>query len=172
MKNFWKIGLVLCSFIFVFLLFSSVVFGQSDATSTSLQAELNTQMGQFAGSSGAGYGAPIDFRIMVALILKMFLTLIGTIFTIYLVYGGFLITTSAGDEEKITKAKHIVTNGVIGIAVVLSSWGIAWLVYGFLAFSLNSNPMDVNKWGEWSEANLPDNEPYTQPYVDTNVYPK
>ncbi len=168
MKNFWKIGIVLCSFVLMFFLLAPVVFGQTDAAPTSLKEELNTQMGQFAGKSGIGYGPPADVRIMVALIIKMFLTLIGTIFTAYLVYGGFLITTSAGDEEKITKAKHIVTNGVIGIAIVLSSWGIAWLVYGFIGFSMRDNPL--SEWGTWSTTNLQGMEQYSQPNYDPNLY--
>lgn len=167
MKKFLKIGIVIVSIAAIFWL-SSVVLAESGDTASSLQEEMNAQTESFAGKNGAGLGKEIPLLIMVALIIKVALTFIGTIFTVYLVYGGFLITTSAGEEEKITKAKHIVTNGVIGIAVVLSSWGIAWLVYGFIGYSFVEGPM---KWGVWSSQNMPKNDEY-KTNIDENIYIK
>ncbi|MDD2288077.1 MAG: hypothetical protein PHY55_04505, partial [Bacteroidales bacterium] len=44
------------------------------------------------------------------------------------IYGGFIWMTAEGNEEKISKAKGILKAGVIGLAIVLASWGIASLV--------------------------------------------
>lgn len=173
MKNFWKIAVIIGSLAAIFLLASAILPG-SDASAVAsaptLQEEMQTQTENFAGKSGAGLGKDTVLLVMVALIVKVALSFIGTIFTVYLVYGGFLFITSAGEEEKITKAKHIVTNGAIGIAVVLSAWGIAWLVIGFIRYSFSDSPTN---WGQWSSDtnNMPANDEY-KTNIDGNIYIK
>lgn len=51
-------------------------------------------------------------------ITKWLLSLIGTIAVISLLYGGYLYITSQGDEDNVTKAKHIILYSVIGIIVI------------------------------------------------------
>lgn len=62
-------------------------------------------------------------------LMQLFKNLIG--FGIYLgglavgisiIYGGFLVLTSAGDEGKVTQGRHAITSAVVGFAVVLSAW--------------------------------------------------
>ena len=51
-------------------------------------------------------------------IVKWLLTLVGTIATISLLYGGFLYITSQGEEDQASKAKHIILYSVIGIIII------------------------------------------------------
>lgn len=51
-------------------------------------------------------------------IVKWLLTLVGTIATISLLYGGFLYITSEGEEDKASQAKHIILYSVIGIIII------------------------------------------------------
>ncbi len=51
-------------------------------------------------------------------IVKWLLTLVGTIATISLLYGGFLYITSQGEEDKAAQAKHIILYSVIGILII------------------------------------------------------
>ena len=43
-------------------------------------------------------------------------------------YAGFLWMSSDGDEEKITRAKAILRNAVIGLVIILASWAIATFI--------------------------------------------
>jgi hypothetical protein len=43
-------------------------------------------------------------------------------------YAGFLWMTSGGDEEKITRAKKILINGIIGLIIILSSWALTTFI--------------------------------------------
>jgi len=67
--------------------------------------------------------------ILAARIIKIFLTILGTLFVVYTVYAGYLYMTAAAEEERITKAKSMISHGVLGMIIILSSWSIAYLVY-------------------------------------------
>lgn len=85
-----------------------------------------------AGPSGAGYDTGIDSRTGLAdfagVIVRVFLSLTGIIFVAYTIYGGFLWLTSGGNEERITKAKSILRNGIIGLIVIFSAAAIYLLI--------------------------------------------
>ncbi len=77
--------------------------------------------------SAAGYDVSrpaTGLATIVGGVVKAFLSLIGILFISYAIYGGFLWMTAAGSEEKVTKAKDILRNGIIGLIVVLSAAGI------------------------------------------------
>lgn len=57
--------------------------------------------------------------------------LAGTLFIAMFLIGGIQYLVSAGDEKLATAARTTLTNGVIGILIVLASWSIvAFVVEG------------------------------------------
>ena len=89
---------------------------------------VNKQTSAFTGERGAGFGRVRDPREAVALGIQSVLVLLGTLFLAYAVYAGYLILTSAGNEERVDKGKHILKNTTIGIAIVLSAYSMTWIV--------------------------------------------
>lgn len=59
------------------------------------------------------------FTGILSNILNWILILAGAIAVIYLVYGGILYITAAGDAEKATKGRTAVINAVIGVVIIL-----------------------------------------------------
>ncbi|MFA5184464.1 MAG: Ig-like domain-containing protein [Patescibacteria group bacterium] len=72
--------------------------------------------------------AATDPRIVAGRIIQIALSFLGAIAVILIMAAGFLWTTSGGDEEKITRAKAILRNAIIGLVIILSAWGIATFV--------------------------------------------
>jgi len=66
-----------------------------------------------------------DPRIIVGRIINITLLFLGVIAVGLIIYAGFLWMTSGGNDDKIEQAKAILKNAVIGLVIVLSSWGIA-----------------------------------------------
>jgi len=60
----------------------------------------------------------------VGRIIKIILSLTGTIFLVLTVYAGILWMTAGGVEENVTKAKSLLMQAVIGLAIVLSAYSI------------------------------------------------
>ncbi len=83
----------------------------------------------------AGYDSDTDeysLAKLMGLIAKMFLSLLGVLFISYTIYGGFLWMTAAGNEEKVTKAKTIIRQGMIGLIIILSAAAIYLFISSFL----------------------------------------
>jgi len=55
----------------------------------------------------------------IYLITKWLFIIIMMVVTVMIIYGGFLIVTSAGDPEKAGKGKSVITYAAIGLAVAL-----------------------------------------------------
>lgn len=70
-----------------------------------------------------------DPRVIAARIVRAALGFLGIVALIIVLYGGFVWMTSGGNEEKIATAKKILINGVIGLIIILSAFGITqWVL--------------------------------------------
>ncbi len=75
----------------------------------------------------AQYGQPNDPRLVVGYIIQTFLATLGVLFVALMVYAGFLIMTSQGEEEKRKKAIGMIRTSIIGVFILLGAYGIAYL---------------------------------------------
>ncbi len=66
-------------------------------------------------------------------IIKAVLTLLGIIALILIVYSGFLWMTAAGNEERLTKTKKVLTNAIIGLVIIVMAYSITHFVIKALA---------------------------------------
>jgi len=65
-----------------------------------------------------------DIRVFIVRLINIVLSLLGIILVCLFIYGGWLYMTSEGDANKIEKAKAIFKNAAIGLAIILSAFGI------------------------------------------------
>lgn len=77
--------------------------------------------GQFENSTTTASG-------LIGKILGIVLGIVGLIAVLFLVWGGFQYITSAGDEEKVEKAKGTMINALIGVVVVLLAYALVRIV--------------------------------------------
>ncbi len=61
-------------------------------------------------------------------VINVFLGLLGIIFLVLILYGGFLWMTAAGNEERIKKATQVIGRAVIGLIIVAMAYGITYFV--------------------------------------------
>lgn len=73
------------------------------------------------GAIGLGTEDP---RIIAASVIRVALGFLGVIALGLIIYAGFLWMTSAGQEQKIEQAKSILKNALIGLIIILASFGI------------------------------------------------
>lgn len=62
--------------------------------------------------------------VIVVKIINFALMFLGIIAVSLVIYGGFVWMTSNGKEENISTAKKILKNALIGLIIILASWGI------------------------------------------------
>lgn len=66
-----------------------------------------------------------DPRETFARIINVSMLILGSLAIALILWGGFIWMTSNGESEKLDKAKNILKNGIIGLIIILSAWGIA-----------------------------------------------
>ncbi len=77
-------------------------------------------LGKAGGAAGFG-ATPQTSAELIANVISAILALTGIVFVIILVYGGILYLTAQGEEERVTKAKQMMANAVIGIIIIVAA---------------------------------------------------
>lgn len=77
-----------------------------------------------------------DIRTIIANIIRVALGFVGIILIVLIMYGGYLYMTSGGNEEQISRAKAILKNATIGLAIILSAYSIVWFVMRLLGANM------------------------------------
>ncbi len=119
-----KILSVLLISFFVIVSQTQILFAQNDPyyglNETAAQAQLNQT-------------APSDVPTMLGNIIGTVLSLIGVIFFILMVYGGFLWMTAHGDAGQVDKGKETIIAAVIGIIVISASYALTTFIFNATA---------------------------------------
>jgi len=138
--SFRKI-LVITSMFFVFMpaLVSAVDTTTPTATPTTPKTTASSSTSDFglstsADAAGLPKNSP-DLMGVVANVIGTALSLIGVIFMILFIYGGFIWMTAGGDAGKTKKAKDLMTSAVIGAVLIFSAYFITKFVINELVSS-------------------------------------
>lgn len=89
-----------------------------------------TEVGPEAGVSASGGTPNQTVTEVVGNVIGVALGLLGIIFLILTIYAGFLWATSQGAEDKVKKAKQILSSSVVGLVITLAAYAIATFVVG------------------------------------------
>ena len=110
-------------------------------TSVSAQGSYN-----FASSSGlahtsqqAGYDISDQSQTpeaYVSRIIAIILSILGVIFLGLTIYGGIVWMTAQGNQEKVSKAKELITEAIIGLIIVIAAYAITYFVLKLTSGSL------------------------------------
>jgi Type IV secretion system pilin len=120
--------------ILLFLVLSLFTISFSKAHATDLWGN---QQSNIKTASGLGETDP---RQMVAQVINILLGFLGIIAVVLILYAGFLWMTAGGSDENIKKAKNILSAAVIGLIIILMSYGIANMVLKELSNATNLAP--------------------------------
>ena len=75
-------------------------------------------------------GGQTGLRGIVLTIVNFFLTFLGLLAVVMIIYGGFLYVSSAGNEENVNKAKKILLYAVLGIVIIIVSFALVNTLLG------------------------------------------
>jgi hypothetical protein len=128
------------------VIFLSLSFAGIAAESTPSEKKFEETSGLLSTGSNAGYGTltkktTIDF---IGNIITALLSFVGIVFLGYMIYAGYLWMIARGDEQKVTKAKGMIEQAIIGLVIVLSAYAITLFVGSFFnrTYSSSATPYD------------------------------
>lgn len=94
-------------------------------------------LGDLAGHSSAftetsKYDRSASLGNLARVIIEAFLGLLAIIFIILIILGGYNWMTASGDESKVTKARDIIRQAIIGLIITVSAYAITYFVFNAL----------------------------------------
>jgi hypothetical protein len=104
-------------------------------------AGAETPIGGLEKTAGEAFSNSIPFKSAFAsnglpgiagTIVGSLLALLGIVFMILIIYGGFRWMFARGNEQDVTKAKDIITQAIVGLIIVFSAYAIAQFVGSIL----------------------------------------
>jgi len=89
----------------------------------------DSQLDKAAGGSAAGYDIEkYQVEPIIGAVIQAFLSILGIIFLILMIYAGYSWMTARGDEQKVTKAKETITAAIIGLVIVIGAYALTFFV--------------------------------------------
>lgn len=87
--------------------------------------------------SSSGYKTATEYTAaeMAGDIVKVLFSLLGIIFTVLILYGGYNWMVAAGDNSKVDKAKSTIQRAIIGLIITAGAYAIGQLVVGVIMMS-------------------------------------
>ena len=119
-------------FLLIIFLLISALTAAVPVLAQDYRGEAMTQLGAAVGEKGAGFGPASDPRAVAAYTVQIIMGTMGIIFLGLMVYAGYLMLTSAGEEEKMLKGRKIIWQAVLGILISLSAFSIALFTEKYL----------------------------------------
>lgn len=106
--------------------------------SPEVRNKINNNAEEFNNS--AGYDTNTDLLGVVRTIIVAILSLLAIIFLALLIYAGFKWMTAAGDSDDVKKAKATIKTAIIGLVIILASYGITYFVFNQMTFFSGATP--------------------------------
>ena len=82
---------------------------------------------------GIDLGKEKDPTVVVSSIINVVLSLLGITAVVIILLGGFKWMTSQGNADKVTEAKDLIKNGIIGLVIIFFAYSIAKFVINNLS---------------------------------------
>ncbi len=85
-----------------------------------------------AGFGIAGNSSALTPEQIISTAITALLSLLGVIFICLIVYAGFLWMIAGSDEQKVTRAKDIIRESLIGLTIVMGAYALSYFVINIL----------------------------------------
>jgi hypothetical protein len=113
------------------------------ASAESVKDTINSQL---RAGANPGYGATAkDPRLIVMEVIKIVLSLLGTIFIVLFILSSYWYVTAQGDQGKIDSALSSIKSAIIGFIIILGAYSITYFVGNRVAQVTSDQPAGPEK---------------------------
>jgi hypothetical protein len=96
------------------------VFAQTTASNPAI-----TTLNNVATANGGYQPYPqVSLSSTIGVIIRAALSLLGAVFIILIIVGGYVWMTAEGNEQKVEKAQNYIRRAIIGLVITFSAWAI------------------------------------------------
>ncbi len=88
----------------------------------------------FASAAGVNNANLPD---VIANIIRIILGFLGIVAVVIVLFGGFKWMTAGGNDDKVTEAKQLIIQGIIGMVIIFSAFAIASFVVNSISSAVS-----------------------------------
>ena len=104
----------------------------------------------YAASGAIGVPQPAglkitDIGVLISKSISFAFIIAGILTFGFLVYGGMIWLTAGGDKTNTEKSRSIITNAVIGLAIIASSWALMKVLSFFFGVDVFEGQIPIPK---------------------------
>jgi len=112
------------------LIVSAGLFNYASAQSDNDSYDFLADSGLKNSGQAAGYDTvnPPTVDELIGNIILTALSLLGVIFFILIIYGGFTWMTAHGNEDKVKTANKIIMSSLMGLIITLAAYGLSFFL--------------------------------------------
>ncbi|HNU81643.1 MAG TPA: hypothetical protein PLA05_01760 [bacterium] len=129
-----KINIIIIA-LTLFIFTGALSVAAQEQTNANLKTAFDTSsssaLGIVSGAGGAGYNNNVVLETVVGRIITGLFSLLGVIFIIFIIYGGYLYLTASGNEEQTKKATSIITQNIVGLVIILGAYALTYFIIKF-----------------------------------------
>lgn len=126
-NNYFK---KIISFLFIFIIFGAFI-------NTAIAQEnynFANESGLTSTGKNAGYSSTTPSpENIVGRAIQTVLGLLGIVFLALMIYAGIMWMTAQGNEQKVEKAKNMITEAIVGLIIVVISYAIAFFIIQYFS---------------------------------------
>lgn len=129
------------AWVLIGLLLVTVIAVAGFGVALKASAQTTFSVESIGGQIGLGNA---DLKQVILNIIRWALGILTLTAVVFIMYGGYLWLTAAGNEQKVEKAKQVILQAVIGLVIVLLAWAIVYFVARSIAGSTSTGGNDIN----------------------------
>ena len=124
-----------------FLLLNIADINPAQANTKFWESQEGMEGSESIGSKfGAADGKPIDVRVVVGRLIRIFLEFLGIVFLVLIIVAGFKWMTSQGNEETVKNAKSQLQAAAIGLIIILISYSVVYFIDHYVVREILDTP--------------------------------
>lgn len=93
---------------------------------------------QVASNGGYDTSAEVSLESSIASVINAFLSLLGIIFVILIVYSGINWMLAGGREKNVSESKQMLKQAIIGLIIVLGAYALSYFIIEALSVGSGS----------------------------------
>lgn len=127
LKKFIKIE-ILAAAIFLTLFTAVGISSAAGFIKDSVRTNISGDAQTVGIAAGYETGDDNSALTLVQTVINIFLSIIGVLLLVYIIYAGYNWLTAQGEEEKVTRAKETIQRAVIGAIIIIAAYAISTFV--------------------------------------------
>ncbi len=88
---------------------------------------------QVASNGGYDTSPEANLESSIASVITAFLSILGIIFVILIIYSGINWMTAGGQEQRVSESKQMLKQAIIGLIIVLGAYALSSFIIGALS---------------------------------------